>query len=131
MELENEVKMNSLLSACVLGSRVNKKGREVVGSTQDKILDLLNSPAHFLITNMESLRDANFLKEAQNMCKNGRIQTIIFDEIHRCGNPQSQQGKGLLSLSAPYMVAISGTPILNSPIDSLQFLNGLGKKPTV
>ena len=123
---EREVKANSNLSACVLGSRVNRNGRSVVGSTQDKIDDLLNSPAHFLITNMESLRLPPFLEAAQKLCKTGQIQTIVFDEIHKCGNPQSQQGKGLLSLSAPNMVAISGTPILNTPMDAFAVLKWLG-----
>lgn len=122
---EKEVRNNSYLSACVLGSRVNSKGRSVVGSTADKIADLTN-PAHFLITNMETLRDDCFLRSVQALLKSGYIQTLIFDEIHRCGNPQSQQGKGLLSLSAPNMVAISGTPILNSPIDSFAVLKWLG-----
>lgn len=124
---EKEVKTNSNLTACVLGSRVNKNGRAVVGSTKDKIEDLMN-PAHFLITNMETLRDEQFLKNVQALLKSGYLQTVIFDEIHRCGNPQSQQGKGLLSLSAPNMVAISGTPILNSPMDAFSVLKWLGKE---
>lgn len=124
---EKEVKTNSNLTACVLGSRVNKNGRSVVGSTKDKIEDLMN-PAHFLITNMETLRDEQFLKNVQTLLKSGYLQTVIFDEIHRCGNPQSQQGKGLLSLSAPNMVAISGTPILNSPMDAFSVLKWLGKE---
>lgn len=124
---EREVKNNSYLTACVLGSRINKKGRAVVGSTLDKISDLMRSE-HFLITNMETLRDDCFLRSVQALLKSGYIQTLIFDEIHRCGNPQSQQGKGLLSLSAPNMVAISGTPILNSPMDAFAVLKWLGKE---
>lgn len=124
---KKEVKNNSYLAGCVLGSKINKNGRAVVGSTRDKIEDL-NNPAHFLITNMETLRDQLFLSRVQNLLKSGQIQTIVFDEIHRCGNPQSQQGKGLLSLSAPNMVAISGTPILNSPMDAFSVLKWLGKE---
>lgn len=125
---KKEVKNNSYLSAKVLGELKRRNGEEYIGRTIDKVADLRNAAEHFLITNMESLRNENFLKIVQEMLKSGQIQTIVFDEIHRCGNPQSQQGKGLLSLSAPNMVAISGTPILNSPMDAFSVLKWLGKE---
>jgi len=125
---KKEVKNNSYLSARVLGQLTRKNGEEYVGRTIDKVADLWNAHEHFLITNMESLRSEEFLTALQRELKVGKIGSIIFDEIHRCGNPQSQQGKGLLSLSAPNMVAISGTPILNHPIDAFAVLKWLGKE---
>lgn len=125
---KKEVKNNSNLTAKVLGELKRRNGEEYIGRTIDKVADLRNAAEHFLITNMESLRNENFLRVVQEMLKSGQIQTIIFDEIHRCGNPQSQQGKGLLSLSTPNMVAISGTPILNSPMDAFSVLKWLGKE---
>lgn len=125
---KKEVSKNSYLDAKVLGERKRKNGTDFVGAAADKICDLWNSNEHFLITNMESLRNEEFLTALQRELKMGKIASIIFDEIHRCGNPQSQQGKGLLSLSAPNMVAISGTPILNHPLDAFAVLKWLGKE---
>lgn len=125
---KKEVRNNSYLTARVLGELKRKNGEEYVGSTVDKVADLWNAKEHFLITNMESLRNSHFLTALQREVNVGKITSIIFDEIHRCGNPQSQQGKGLLSLSAPNMVAISGTPILNHPIDAFAVLKWLGKE---
>lgn len=125
---KKEVQNNSCFTARVLGEQKKKNGVEYVGSTEDKVVDLLNAQEHFLITNMESLRNERFLSQLHFLIKNNKIGTIIFDEIHRCGNPQSQQGKGLLSLTAPNMVAISGTPILNHPLDAFAVLKWLGKE---
>ena len=61
----NEVETHSNEKAWILGQRVNKKGKTVIGSNQDKYNDLLEvlhktdtpiNDCYFIITNIESLR---------------------------------------------------------------------------
>lgn len=46
--------------------------------------------------------------------------------VHNCKNPTSQQGKGLLKLSASAQIAMTGTPLLNTPLDLYVPLKWLG-----
>lgn len=46
--------------------------------------------------------------------------------VHNCKNPNSQQGKGLLKLDAPSKIAMTGTPLLNTPLDLYTTLKWLG-----
>ena len=66
---------------------------------------------------MESLRSEFFIKAVQKAISDGHISKIIFDEIHRCKNPTSLQGRGLLKLQAKSHLPISGTPMMNYPLD--------------
>lgn len=51
---------------------------------------------------------------------------VIADEIHKCKNPNSQQGKGFQKLLAQERIAISGTPLMNSIEDLYIILKWLG-----
>lgn len=46
--------------------------------------------------------------------------------VHNCKNPTSQQGKGILKLRAENMIAMTGTPLLNTPLDLYIILKWLG-----
>ena len=37
--------------------------------------------------------------------------------VHNCKNPTSMQGRAMLLTSSKYMVAMSGTPLMNNPLD--------------
>lgn len=124
----NEIKLHSNESAWILGQRM-KAGKLVVGSTKDKIddineLDKINS--YFLITNVESLRDTTIQTKLGELCKDGTISMVAIDEIHKCKNPSSQQGKGILKLQPEYRVAMTGTPLMNTPLDLYIILRWLG-----
>jgi len=129
---EQEIATHSNEKAWVLGTRFTKKPpiRQVEGSTQDKLDDLNNLPdAFFIITNIETLRQMSHkqgkktvypLAEAiQKLCKQGKIGMIAFDEAHKAKNPESQQGKALLSIALTNIpkIPMSGTFILNNPLD--------------
>lgn len=82
----NEVHTHSDEDAWILGQRF--KGRKIsIGSTSDKLYDLKHvdsiSP-YFLITNVETMRNEDCVKEIQKLCKNGTIGIVAIDEIHKC-----------------------------------------------
>ena len=124
----NEVKTHSNEEAWILGQR-KKNGRIVIGSNADKLDDLkhLNSiSAYFIITNIETLRSAEIVAQIENLCALNAIQMIAFDECHKAKNPTSQQGKGILKTKAETMIAMTGTPLMNTPLDLYIILKWLG-----
>lgn len=131
----NEVKIHSNESACVLG--VKKKGREP--SMQDRIDHLKYGPTEFFwITNIESLRvkkDGRFYKSElvdilNSYLMSGDIGMIVVDEIHKCKNSTSAQGRGLLQLKGANRVGLSGTLLVSKPLDlytPLKFIGAINK----
>ena len=124
----NEVHTHSDENAWILGQRF--KGRKIsIGSTNDKLYDLKHvdsiSP-YFLITNVETMRNEDCVKEIQKLCKNGTIGVVAIDEIHKCKNPASQQGKGILKIQSECRIAMTGTPLMNTPFDLYIVLKWLG-----
>ena len=124
-----EVSIHSNKKAWVLGTRYRKSGKPYEGSSQDKLDDLVNLPdCEFIITNIETLRAGSkkigkykysfpvvdLLKKA---IEDGEITLLALDECHKAKNSTSLQGRALLQLTAPYMVAMSGTPLMNNPLD--------------
>ena len=125
----NEVHTHSNEGARILGQKERKNGNIVVGSSKDKLNDLKNINAideYFLITNVETLRDSDIVDELKKLCKDNTISMIALDEAHKCKNATSQQGKGLLKLNAKTMVAMTGTPLMNTPLDLYIILKWLG-----
>ena len=123
---KKEIQKHSDLSCMILGERVNTKGRTVFEGVQYR-LNQLNNPIDefFVITNVETLRDDKIVK-ALNKGKN-KFDMIIFDEIHTCKSPTSQQGKNLLKLkSAKYKIGATGTLLMNNPLDVYMPLKWIG-----
>ena len=124
---ESEVATHSNEKSKILGSKVNKKGRKVIMGTEDKLYDLEHLPdAYFLITNVESLRSEQIVTAIQKQISLGNINMVIMDEIHKCKNPTSQQGKALLKVKGETKIALSGTPLMNNPLDLYIVLKWLG-----
>ena len=46
--------------------------------------------------------------------------------VHNCKNPSSQQGKGFIKLDSDVRIAMTGTPLMNSPLDLYIILKWLG-----
>lgn len=46
--------------------------------------------------------------------------------VHNCKDPTSQQGKALLKLQAETMISMTGTPLMNNPLDLYIHLKWLG-----
>lgn len=125
---QNEVGIHSDEQAYILGQRV-QRDKIVIRSNSDKYTDVMKlstNPAYFIITNIETLRNDDITAELQKLCKSGEIGMIAFDECHKAKNAQSQQGKGILKLSAETMIAMTGTPLMNQPLDLYIILKWLG-----
>lgn len=127
MNWKSEIEKHSDLDCVVLGQRVNKKGKLVVDGINER-LNQLKNPINefFVITNIETLRNDQILKELKKS-KVNKFDMIVLDEIHKCKSNSSQQGKNLLKLNtAKYMVGATGTLLLNSPLDCYVPLSWIG-----
>lgn len=128
----NEIHTHSDEGAYILGQKI-KKNKIVVGSINDRIKDLdmlLTSSqtisAYFLITNVESLRNEQIASKLNELCLNKTIGLVAIDEIHKCKNPTSQQGKGIMKVNSECKIAMTGTPIMNTPLDLYIIFRWLG-----
>lgn len=139
---QSEISIHSDEKGWVLGTRFRKTtGKAYEGSTKDKLEDLDNLPdCRYIITNIESLRAGAekitktkyhfpIAEKLQELCKNGTISVIAFDECHKSKDPTSLQSRAMLLLSAPYMSAMSGTPLMNNPLDLYFPIHWLGYEP--
>lgn len=151
----SEVSKHTDEEGYILGTRFSKRGREYIGSNQERLDDLnkLDSGEldqyFFLITNIETLRykitheeecktkkngtrkkkkvtTYPIVDRLQKLLEDGKIGMIVADEIHKCKDSASQSGRALLSLDCKYKVALTGTPIMNKPIDLYTTLSWLG-----
>ena len=146
---KSEVEKHSNEGAYILGTRY-KKDKEYIGSMQDRIKDLndlieegylpqyktitfeslnLNKSlcnSYFLITNIETLRDDEIIDKLKELCKKGIINMIAVDEFHKAKSVTSQQGKNLLKLQSETMIAMTGTPLMNNPLDLYAPMKWLG-----
>lgn len=135
-----EVEKHSDEQAYILGTRYDKKGKEKIGSITDRLNDLIgienayntkfngvfDAYPYFLITNIETLRNEQIIEQLKKLCNNEIINMLALDEGHRCKDPTSQQGKALLKLQAETMISMTGTPLMNNPLDLYIHLKWLG-----
>ena len=134
---KNEIATHSNETCHILGQKFRKDGRMIIGSNTDKLNDVLalgstkisanlTIPDYFIVTNVETLRDEKIVAEIVKLTKSGVINMIAFDECHKAKAHTSQQAKGILKLSAETMIAMTGTPIMNKPLDLYTILKWLG-----
>ena len=124
----NEIHTHSNEDGWILGQRT-KVNKTIIGSLADRIEDvkrIKEIESYFLITNVETLRNEAVVKELQKLCKDGTIGIVAIDEIHKCKNPSSQQGKGILKIQPECRIAMTGTPLMNNPFDLFIILKWLG-----
>jgi SNF2 family DNA or RNA helicase len=127
---QKEIAIHSNEKGYILGTRTNKKGKIVIGGNKEKLHDLNDIGTkikdYFIITNVESLRDETILTVLKAMCDKGKLNMIAFDEIHKCKNSATTQGKALLKLETETMIAATGTALMNTPLDLYVPLKWLG-----
>lgn len=115
--------------AYIIGSYVNRKGRLVQGGMKRKIDSLMQDRKEFfLVTNMESLRNAEFLNILEEMTSSGEIGMVVIDEIHKMKNPSSAVGKSIHKLNSYYKMALTGTPMKNNVLDLFNIFKWLGEE---
>ncbi len=123
-----EIETHSNEKAWVLGTRFRKNGKMYEGGAKEKLADLDKLPeCAFIITNIESLRLGVYkegkkkvfpmVEKLQKLIDQGEIDVIALDEAHKCKNPSSLQGSACLKLRAKYKIPMSGTFLMNSPMD--------------
>ena len=113
---KKEITKHSDESVRILGEKVNSKGNITYTSIPERANELLNPiDDFFIITNIETFRDDKVVEAFKN--SKNVIDMIVVDEVHRCKSKVSQQGKNLLKLKAKYKVALTGTLLLNNPLD--------------
>lgn len=121
-----EIGIHSNEQGRIIGSQV-VKGRIREGSTKDRLDDLNRELSEFfLITNIETLRNKEIQERLEELTKSGVIGMVVIDEVHKCKNPQSQQGKAIHSLKARYKIAATGTPLMNHPLDLYNTMKWIG-----
>lgn len=146
----SEIGIHSNEEAHILGTRP-RKGKLKVGCNTEKLEDIMNieNMPYFIITNVESLR---FKRKTGNkvrkkvgrhwemvdeveypitdalveLCKNEQINMIAADEVHKMKNIDTEQGEQFLRLCAETEVAMTGTPLMNTPLDLYIILRWLG-----
>lgn len=125
-----EIEKHTYEKKLILGARYTKKGTLKAIRNEDKIEDIKNldqiSDVYYLITNYESFRNQEFADEMIRAVTLKKIGIIIFDEIHKCKNPTMQAAKNILKLRAPHRIGLSGTMIINSPLDAYMALSWFG-----
>lgn len=139
----NEIAKHSDEKVYVLGTRYTKRDHKAfIGSNQDRLDDLNNLPdALFIVTNVETLRytqrvtnlDTGKTKEffpiaekLHEMCDLDEIGMVVIDEIHKCKDPSSLQGEAIQALTSKVRIAMTGTPLMNTPLDLYIVLRWLG-----
>lgn len=117
---QEEIKIHAGMDSIILGARKNKKGVIEVKSNKDKLEDLDNLNEFFIITNIETFRDKTIKDKLKKLVDKKVIEMIVFDECHKCRQPQAQQTKGILSVAknVKYFYGLTGTVLSNSPLDA-------------
>lgn len=123
-----QTKVHTDLKGYILGTRPAKKNSIAtkIGSNADKLYDLQHCHADILICNIEALRNEPIVKQLQKMIYEGDIGQIVVDEVHKCKNANAQQSAGLFALHPPYKLGLTGTPIINTPLDLWSIAHWLG-----
>ena len=130
----NEILTHSNEDAYIIGQKTDRNGNIKIGSTKDKVADLDfiltkkgdDDLPYFLITNVESFRDGNIATAIANLCMRDIIGMCVADEMHKMKNPQAQQTKGFFRCLPRCRIGMTGTPLMNSPLDLFVILTWLG-----
>lgn len=122
-----EVEKHTDLSCRILGAVTSRRGNTHIKGVAERIKQLNNPIEEFyVITNIETLRDDRVLEALLN--GPNKFDMIVLDEAHVIKNPTSQQSENLMKLNAKYKLAMTGTLLLNNPLDAYVPLSWIGKE---
>lgn len=129
----DEIETHSDETYKLLGFRSRKRSNKLYdGGTKAKLEDLEKVPEEFFwIINIEAFREEAIVKLLKKYHENGTIGAIFIDEVHKVKNPLSAQGKGFIKVmntknKNDYRVTMSGTPLVNQPMDLFIIFKSLG-----
>ena len=142
----NEVHKHSDEECFILGQRKDR-----IGSNAQRLEDLnrIDELPRFIITNIETLKyrlptgekierkvkgklkitDRYYYPTTDNLielCNTGKIDMIAVDEFHRVKDIDSEGARQILKINSSIQIAITGTPIINNPLDVFMSLKWLG-----
>ena len=126
---KKEIQRHSKESCVVIGEKINSKGKVSYSSIKERAEQLYNKiDEFFIILNIESLRDNLVIDAIKNSIN--KFDLILFDEVHKCKAPSSNQSKNLLKLTqvGKRHVGMTGTLLMNSPLDAFVPLKFIGKE---
>lgn len=126
---EKEIQDATYEKVRILGNRLGKRtNRWAIKDNKEKLEDLNNlGDEYFLITNIQALRDVAIKKRLHELCRSGEIKMCIVDEPHLgISSPRSQQGKNIHEITCKYKMLLTGTPLMNSPMDLYNLLKWIG-----
>ena len=114
-----EIEKHSNLSATILGERITKNGKSVIGSVADRVNHLKKSiKEFFVITNIETLRSKEIIKTLKDKKLPNKFDMIVLDESHVIKSSSSTQASNFLKLDfAKYRICATGTLLLNNVVD--------------
>lgn len=122
---KDEIESATYEKVKVLGNRLGKRTKKwSIKGNKEKLEDLNNlGDEYFIITNIEVFRNKDIADKISSLCKKGIIGMCIVDEPHLgISNSQSQQGKNIHKIVCKYKMLLTGTPLMNSPIDLYNLL---------
>lgn len=122
-----EINKHSKLSGRILGARINRNNNLVWDSIA-KRAETLRNPIDdfFVIVNIETMRYDDVI-EAIKKGPN-KFAMMAIDEGHCIKSWKSIQGNNLLELDAKHKIVATGTPLLNSPLDTYMMLTWIDKE---
>lgn len=122
---KKEIQKHSTLDCIIIGEKFNSVGNRVWEEIPKRVEQLKNPiKEFFIIINVEGLVEDDIV----DAIKNGpnKIGLILLDEAHKCKGWQSHRGLNLLQLEAPRKIAMSGSLLMNNPLDAFIPLAWLG-----
>ena len=125
---KKEIKRHSKLDCMIVGERFTRTGNRVWMKIPERVEQLSNPiDEFFIIINVESLVSDEItkaLKKGPN-----KIGFIIADELHKMNGTKAKRSNNMLELTAPHMVGMTGTLLVNKPLDAYNSLVWLGFEP--
>ena len=120
-----EIQKHSRLGCVIIGERINKNGNRVWEKIPKRV-EQLSKPIDefFIIINVESLIQDEIVEAIVN--GPNKMGLMLLDEAHMAKGWNSHRGLNLLELDAPRKVAMTGSLIMNNPLDSFISLAWLG-----
>lgn len=126
---KKEIEKFSTESVRVVGEKINSKGTISYATINERADELYNPmDAFFVIVNKEVFQYdivTNAILDSKN-----HFDMIVADEMHKMKDPNSQSGKNFLKLikCGKYHFGLTGTPIINSPLDAYVPLKFIGQE---
>ena len=120
-----EIKKHSYLDSVIIGERITKTGSRVwekISKRAEQLKNKINE--FFVIINVESLQYDEIIDAIKT--SENKFDLMLFDECHKAKGCTSLRSVNLLELSSKYQVGMTGTLLVNKPLDAFIPLAWIG-----